>query len=140
MGIGIDFDHRMWLFGAFTIVAVVVLGSMYRQLADNDRFQTVTISLILAGAVGNAIDRVHKQTVTDWIRMYTDYPPLKAWLLQTRWHTNEWPTYNIADSCIVVGVILYLLYYLVFAKDQDTRAQGRSPMQNELDGPADATP
>ncbi|MDP2311993.1 MAG: signal peptidase II [Pseudomonadota bacterium] len=127
MGMLVTFEHRMWVFLAFTIVAVGVLISMYRQLPDNDRFQSATIALILSGAVGNAIDRVHKQTVTDFIRVYTDAPAAKAWLLDT-FRTAEWPTFNIADAAIVVGVGMYLVQYLVFERDKDIGNAGKSPL------------
>ncbi|MES2638939.1 MAG: signal peptidase II [Myxococcota bacterium] len=129
MGMLVSFEHRMWVFLVFTIVAVGVLVSMYRQLPDNDRFQSATIALILSGAVGNAIDRVHKQTVTDFIRVYTDAPAAKAWLIDT-FRTAEWPTFNVADAAIVVGVAMYLIQYLVFERDKDIGNAGKSPLDD----------
>lgn len=131
MGLGQDFEYRMWLFAAFTVVAVVVLVNMYRQLPDTDRVQSLTIALILAGAIGNAIDRLHKQTVTDFIKVYTEIEPIKTWLVKSPLGSNEWPTWNIADACIVVGVALYLLYYLVIARDHEIAAQGPSPLDKD---------
>jgi len=132
MGMLVSFEHRMWVFLIFTVVAVGVLISMYRQLADNDRFQSATIALILSGAVGNAIDRAHKQTVTDFIRVYTDSPGAKAWLIENV-GTAEWPTFNIADAAIVVGVAMYLLHYLLFERDQEIGGAGKSPL-DEAEG------
>lgn len=136
MGIGVGYEYRMYLFGAFTIVAVVVLANMYRQLPADDRFQSATIALILSGALGNAIDRLHKQTVTDFIRMYTEWEPLKNLLEKSPLRSGEWPTYNIADAAIVVGVVLYLLYYLVVLRDQEGAAgdPGRDPMKEDAGG------
>jgi signal peptidase II len=132
MGMLVDFEHRMYVFAAFTLVAFVLLGAMWRALPDDDRFQSTTVALILAGAVGNAIDRVHKQTVTDFIRFYTEYTP--AVELLRRWDLpNEYPTFNIADSCIVVGVSMYLVFYLFFERDapaRDPAAVGDSPLDS----------
>ncbi|MDP2309878.1 MAG: signal peptidase II [Pseudomonadota bacterium] len=132
MGMLVSFEHRMWVFLVFTVVAVGVLISMYRQLPDNDRFQSATIALILSGAVGNAIDRVHKQTVTDFIRVYTDAPAAKAWLIGN-FRTAEWPTFNVADAAIVVGVAMYLIQYLFFERDKDIGNAGKSPL-DEAEG------
>jgi signal peptidase II len=55
------------------------------------RLQTA-LALVLGGAVGNLIDRVRFQSVTDFLRFYVD-----------RW---EWPSFNVADSAISVGVLL----------------------------------
>jgi signal peptidase II len=136
MGMMVDYEHRMYVFLAFTLVALGVLWSMYKALPDEDRFQSTTVALILSGAVGNAIDRVHKQTVTDFIKMYTEWPPLSDWLMAT-FQTNEWPTYNIADSAIVVGVCMYLGYYLFFEREGDVRSgeAGPSPL-DDADGPS----
>lgn len=110
LGIFTDFEHRMPLFLAFTALAVVVLVSMYRQIAPGDRVQGTMVALILAGALGNFIDRVDKQTVTDFVRIYTEYPPLKKWLV-ANFGTYEYPTFNVADVAIVAGVGLYLWHY-----------------------------
>ena len=111
LGLFNSFDYRIPLFLAFSAVALWVLWSMYRPLPDGDRWQSTMIAFILAGAVGNLIDRVHKQTVTDFIRVYTEYPPLVG-ILDRMGLPNEWPTFNVADSAIVIGVALYLVHTL----------------------------
>lgn len=137
MGLGSvieDHTSRMLVFGAFTVVAVGVLLNMLRELEASDKFQSATIALIFSGAIGNAIDRFHKQSVTDFLRVYTDYPPAKAWLIE-RFGTYEWPTFNIADAAIVVGVAMYLLGYF-FERDQAAPADlGSSPLDNPSNQP-----
>jgi signal peptidase II len=56
------------------------------------RLLQVALALIMGGAVGNLVDRVRFQSVTDFLRFYVD-----------RW---EWPSFNVADSAISVGVAL----------------------------------
>lgn len=112
MGLFTSFTYRLPLFLVFTLVAVGVLWSMYRQIADTDRLQAAMVGCILAGAVGNLIDRVHKQTVTDFIRVYTEAPSVVGWLASVGLPA-EWPTFNIADAAIVVGVGLYVVHYLL---------------------------
>lgn len=112
MGLFTSFSYRLPLFLVFTVLAVGVLWSMYRQIADEDRLQAAMVGCILAGAVGNLIDRVHKQTVTDFIRVYTENPAVVSWL-GARGFPAEWPTFNVADTAIVVGVGLYVLHYLL---------------------------
>lgn len=137
MGMLVDFEHRIVLFLIFTVVAIAVLWNMYKQLPDEDRFQSTTIALILSGALGNVIDRLHKQTVTDFIKMYVEWDPLEKWLIANL-RTNEWPTYNVADAAIVVGVGMYLVHYLFFEKDRDGEDPGRSPLEADDERPADA--
>ena len=135
MGLMNSVEYRLLFFYIFTAVAVGVLLNMYKQLPGEDRMQTVTISLILSGALGNFIDRLHKSTVTDFVRVYTDHPPLKKWLIEN-FRTAEYPTWNIADAAIVVGVALYLIHYLFFERDREIKDAGTNPLDSDEQKPA----
>ena len=111
---------RLSIFGVFTVVAIGVIFSMLWQLPDRDRFQSATLALIMSGALGNAIDRIHKQTVTDFLLVYTDRPGLKSWLLE-HFGTYEYPTFNVADAAIVVGVGFFMLHYLFLDDSEDAQ-------------------
>ncbi|MFH1468687.1 MAG: signal peptidase II [Pseudomonadota bacterium] len=104
---------RLTIFGVFTVVAVAVILSFLWQLPARDRFQSFTLGLIFSGALGNAIDRAfyEKHMVVDFIRIYTEHEGVGNFLRQ-HFGTNEYPTFNVADSAIVVGVALFLLRYL----------------------------
>lgn len=75
------------------IVAVVILY-YYRQLPPGVWLVRLALGLQLAGALGNFIDRVRQGYVVDFL------------------HVTHWPVFNVADSCIVVGVGLLLLAML----------------------------
>ncbi len=137
MGMMHGFQGRLIVFAVFTVVAVGVLVGMYRQLPPEDRFQSATIAFILSGAVGNAIDRAHKATVTDFVRVYTEWPPLADLLRKTPLRSAEWPTFNVADAAIVVGVGMYLVHYLLFERDKPVAAEevGKSPIDPPAPGP-----
>jgi signal peptidase II len=130
LGLFGTFTHRMWLFGIITVIAVFVLVSMLRQLAANDRFQATLLGLILSGALGNAIDRLHQQKVTDFLRFYTEQPQLSDWLIRV-FKTNEYPSFNVADSAIVVGVALFMLRYLFLKDDKDTQGENAAAVLAE---------
>lgn len=128
-----EWEYRHWLFIAFTAVAGVVIVDLFRRLPKTDRFMSATLGLILSGAVGNAIDRVHKQTVTDFLKVYTDIPSLQAWLVST-FGTNEWPSFNVADSALVVGVLMYLFHQL-FLEERTGQADDVEPSRPTGAGP-----
>ncbi len=134
LGASLPQPYRLLVFGVFTLIAVGMMVQMFMELPAKDRFHSTTLGLILSGAVGNAIDRVHKQSVTDFIRVYTDDPELKTWCIQN-FGMSEWPTFNIADAAIVVGVALYLVGYL-FIKDEagalPPETSGRDPVGQVL--------
>lgn len=127
-----DFEYRVWLFVAFTVLAVGIIGNMQRQLAGNLRFLPCVLGLILGGAIGNGIDRVHKQTVTDFLRFYTDNPTWKTRLVD--WFgTNEYPSFNVADIALVVGVGLFVVHYL-FLDEGEFDAKGNPTAKAPSDG------
>ena len=57
--------------------------------------ETIGITMIIGGAIGNLIDRIHDGTVTDFINLYVD-----------QYH---WPVFNGADVFISIGAFLLLL-------------------------------
>lgn len=68
----------------------------YFRMKQPDGMLLASFSLILAGAVGNLLDRLRLGYVIDFLDVYAGifgYPHL------------HWPTFNIADSCIVIGAI-----------------------------------
>jgi signal peptidase II len=120
-----DFEHRMVVFGVFTVVALGVLGHMLWELPGDDRFQTTALALITSGALGNAIDRVDKQSVTDFVRVYTEHPTLKPWLIDLV-GMAEWPSFNVADAAIVVGLGLFFVHFL-FMEGDDKKLKADPP-------------
>lgn len=81
----------------FSSIAISFLIYMYRKLPRDDYWQKSGIALILSGAFGNLIDRVRMHKVTDFIDV--GIPGI----------ATRWPTFNIADSCVCVGVIMILV-------------------------------
>lgn len=78
-------------FFILTTLAVVVLILIYaRQVRDNNLLQ-VSFGLQLGGAAGNLIDRISTGEVVDFFDVHI------------------WPVFNIADSALVIGVILFAL-------------------------------
>ncbi len=62
------------------------------------RKRSVLFSVILGGAIGNLIDRIRLDSVIDFIDIQIG--------------NFTWPTFNLADSCITIGVILLLIIML----------------------------
>ncbi len=96
---GLSEGVRNAFFTAISIGAVVFILLYYRKLAERQRYLQVALSLVLSGAVGNFIDRVARRYVIDFIEWH--------W-----WNRPDirWPTFNLADSLIVVGVALLVLH------------------------------
>ena len=115
---GVMHGQRLF-FILFTIFAVGLLAYMLREVPDDDRFQAAAIGLILSGAVGNLIDRIHKGSVTDFLRVFTNNPKLSTWLTNSPLGSNEWPSFNVADAAIVGGLGMFAIHYLFLEKDRE---------------------
>ena len=85
--------YSRWLFLALAIVALVILGRLYRQTPDHDRFRIASIGLVCAGAIGNVIDRIrHPMGVVDFIDVGIGM--------------HRWPTFNVADMAVSIGAFM----------------------------------
>lgn len=93
----LPFLNPTLFYALISTVAIGFLLFLYRKLPREDIWQKSGITLILSGAFGNLIDRIQFQKVTDFIDVgIPGYP----------W---RWPTFNIADSCVCVGVAMILI-------------------------------
>ncbi|HYN87882.1 MAG TPA: signal peptidase II, partial [Ardenticatenaceae bacterium] len=75
----------------FVVVAIVVSGAIayyYRRLPSHHWWLFLSLGLQLGGALGNLVDRLRLGYVVDFIEV------------------GIWPIFNVADSSIVVGVLL----------------------------------
>jgi lipoprotein signal peptidase len=82
--------------------------------------------MILAGAVGNGIDRARLGYVTDFVKVYAGEEPLRTWFIESRAGTNVWPIFNVADSLLLVGVALFGLYWLLL-RDGEVQPDDETP-------------
>lgn len=88
-----------------SVVAAVVLFIFYRSIDKRDYLSRIGVVMILGGAVGNFIDRMRLQMVVDFIDC--DLPDF----IMTRF-----PTFNVADSFVTVGVAFVILSPLLLKK------------------------
>ncbi len=82
--------------------ATLVLIYLYRHLDPAVRLQALAFGMILGGAIGNITDRVRHGYVTDFLQFYFSFLP--EWV---PW--RYYPAFNVADSCIVVGVTVLVI-------------------------------
>lgn len=96
---GILRDQR-YLFLAIVSILVVAIAYYYKALMKGPMYVRVGAGLLLAGALGNAIDRFTQGGVVDFF----DF--------------RIWPIFNIADIGIVVGIVL-IAYYMIKSDSED---------------------
>jgi signal peptidase II len=106
-------------FLVFAVLASGVILYFYRQLRGDQWAVRLALGLQLGGALGNAIDRVTRGYVVDFLHVF--YEPLGF----------NYPVFNLADSAIVVGVLLLLLFLREDKKAPQATDSGGETAQTE---------
>ena len=108
-----------WIFTALTIVALVILGRLYRATARGDVPRVLALAMVCAGAIGNLLDRLRSDLgVVDFI---------DAGLGSARW-----PTFNVADMAVSIGAVL--LAWVLWREDHAAASASASVSVAPLTG------
>jgi signal peptidase II len=88
----------------FIVVSFVAILLIIIYLSKSTRrVEVCALSLILGGAAGNLLDRILIGKVVDFIDVFVG-----------EWH---WPAFNVADSALTVGISIFVVSSLLYAKD-----------------------
>ncbi len=85
-----------------SLAAIGILLFLFYRLREDERILSLSLSLILSGAIGNLIDRVRYGEVVDFLDFYLS--------------SYHWPTFNIADSGITIGIGLMVFQFIFHDK------------------------
>jgi len=124
---------RTVLLTVFPSLAVAAIVLFLARTDEPERRTLAGLAFILGGAVGNLIDRALRGEVVDFLDAYVSHGGAAQWLVD-RFGTAHWPTFNFADSAIVIGAGLLLLD--LFLPEHARRPGAQAP----ADGPAGDTP
>ena len=97
---------RSAFFITVTLVAVAAIIALI--IKTHERLLVYAFSLIAGGAIGNVIDRIRYGEVVDFIQWYVK--------------SYYWPSFNVADSAISIGVVL-LVFEMLFGTSIKSQAQ-----------------
>jgi signal peptidase II len=102
--------YSRYIFGAFALIALVVLWNLYRRSHPSERLLSFALGMAWGGAAGNFIDRVRSpRGVIDFIDIGAD-----SW--------RFW-TFNVADSAVTVGAVI--LAWLLAREERRTHASAQ---------------
>ncbi len=93
------FRHLFFLTASAVAMGMIVY--LYLKTPREFLFLRGGLAMILGGAVGNVIDRIRLGKVVDFLDLYVK--------------DLHWPAFNIADSAITVGILIFI-YHLLFKK------------------------
>ena len=91
----------------FLVVSVLSIGMVayfYRAMRDRSPWLHLVLGIVLGGTLGNFTDRLRQGYVTDW--------------LSVGFGDTRWPTFNVADSSVVVGIGILVVYLFLTSPDR----------------------
>lgn len=108
------------IIGPILLIAAVIALMAFGKIRS--KLGYVSLVLIIAGGVGNLIDRIRFHEVVDFIK----------------WEVFSFPVFNFADICVVCGAILFCVYYIfiepvIEKKERDAAAQSEEASDSELE-------
>jgi signal peptidase II len=93
-----ELHYQSLLFSLLSLVALLAIAAYAYKLPASQKWTQVALALIMGGAVGNLVDRMFHGFVIDFVDVY--------------WRAHHWPAFNVADSCISIGVVMLVLELL----------------------------
>ena len=96
---GQESEYKVLIFIIISLIAIVAILIIFHQSPDDKHAVRVGLILIFSGAVGNLIDRILHKEVIDFLDFY--------------YKGSHWPAFNVADSCITIGVS-FMIFDLFF--------------------------
>ena len=106
---------RFYLLSGISLAVFVLVLVFFRKLADFWIERYFALALILSGILGNSADRLFRGgEVVDFLHCYVG--------------RYAWPTFNVADSCICIGVFLFIFSNLIRPeKKEESGEEKKSP-------------
>jgi len=94
-----SFRNNNGFFIALSCVALIIVTVLLLRPEPRDPWRRVALGLLLAGVLGNLTDRLLHGHVIDFLLFDLHLP-----------YANPWPAFNVADSCICIAVVCFLVY------------------------------
>lgn len=100
------FHGNNFILLVIAVIALVVFSIFFRAITEWYPERVIGFFMVISGIIGNSIDRVFRGSVVDFLDFF--------------YKTYHWPSFNVADSAICVGVFFIIISSL-FRKKQDAK-------------------
>lgn len=107
-----SFKNNNTLFVIISFIALIVVVTLLVRSHPPNIWRALSLALLLAGILGNLTDRLVHGHVIDFL----------LFNLHVR-HADPWPAFNVADSCISIAVVLFIVHS--FSKEKSSATRGR---------------
>nr|WP_263313573.1 signal peptidase II [Mammaliicoccus sp. Marseille-Q6498] len=95
---------KMWLFYIVTVVVLVILVMFFKNEGYGKPLIQLGLSLLIAGSIGNFIDRLFRGEVVDFVDTYI--------------FGYNFPIFNVADAALTIGVVVLIIVILFDGKEE----------------------
>ena len=112
-------SEHTWLLSLITALVLVVIAVLLAKKIVRHPLGRWGCVLLLAGGLGNLIDRLRLGYVVDMFNF----------------QFISYPVFNIADICVVAGMVLCAVYYIFFYEKYDAKKREDSPHGDAPDSP-----
>ncbi|SDM63328.1 signal peptidase II [Fictibacillus solisalsi] len=103
-------QNQMWFFIIITIAVILAVIYYMQKHAKHQPLLRLALGLVLGGATGNFLDRIIRKEVVDF--------------LDVKIGSYNYPIFNVADSALVIGVILIFIQTLMESKSKKENMNG----------------
>ncbi len=100
---GIESEIKRWILVFIIGIAIIIISYYWFTYRNENLFYNIGCGMILGGAMGNFMDRLFIGKVVDFI--------------DVGYKSFRWPVFNMADTCISIGIGI-LIFYLLFIKKE----------------------
>jgi len=109
-----SFRNNNTFFIAISSVALLVVLALLVRRRPSDPWRDLSLALLLAGILGNVTDRLLYGHVIDFLLFDLHIP-----------YAHPWPAFNVADSCISVAVVFFIIHSFWQSKPSAESSTGR---------------
>ena len=109
--------HKPIFLIIISFIALAIILYIFLSLPKSVKHTALAMGLIFGGAIGNMIDRIVRGEVVDFLDF--DFPDITIRALHI--HMTRWPTFNVADSCVLAGIVLLLIIVLRHGGEPESR-------------------
>ena len=102
-------EYKALMFIAISTIAIIAILVIFHQTPKEKKMVQTGLILIFSGAIGNLIDRILHGEVIDFVDFFIN--------------RQHFPAFNIADSCITVGVIMMVIDLFFGEEGPDSSAK-----------------
>ena len=107
------FAGKQWFLLLVSLAAMAGIIFFFQKLTNGYKERIFAMFLLASGILGNCIDRLFRNEVVDFLEFHVG--------------KYYWPSFNVADSCICVGVFIFVLSSLIQPDDEDKEKNASKP-------------